>query len=380
MPPTNSGCRAKLCIRFPTPSLILQFSYIGSSKALRCLVLEAALHNEEIVRCATSQQFYDHLRSSFLDLRKIVANNHVTSGFLAITFLLTWIDFLRADFNSFAHHIEGVILALRSYKFALNGKPFPPAISYLAMVSCMSDSCIGFFGDRQRFPADLIPRNYDWLDIYVHRDEIPRALVCFRRAEWMRTVANFKLWAHAQRAAAGHEDSFVEEAIVRQGDAIMADIVAWGERSIPKYEEIGSPEEHTLVSHGNDYYSSYFQHPTTAHTLDPHKFLNFPRVQFQNKAHIEMTLMYIGVLLLVSYATYPRAGHLPFSRWELAVKFCQCFAAYLEADEMDPVNRILHLFYARLTFDDSFPQGTNHLVSIPNSVQNEYGVIINGRK
>ena len=297
----------------------------------------------------------------------MVATNKVTPGFLAMTFLLAWINFLRADFNSFAHHAEGLILALRSYKNALNGKPFPPTISYLAMVSCMSDSCIGFFGDRQRFPADLIPRNLDWLDIYVHRDEIPRALVCFGRAEWMRTVADFKRWAQAQRAIAGHEDSFVEEAIARQGDAITANIVAWGERNIPKYEEISSEsKECSLVPPGDTDYSSYLQHALS--TMDQHKFLNFPRVQFQNKAHNEMTLMYVGLLLLVSYCVYPHAGHLPFSRWKLAVKFCQCFAAYPVADEMDHINRILHLFYARLTFDDSFPQGKHLIVCVPDSV------------
>ena len=332
------------------------------------MILEAALYKEEIVLCSTSQQFYDHLRSGFIDIRKLIANNTVTPGFLAMSFLLAWIDFLRADFNSFAHHIEGVISALRSYKTALNGKPFPATISYLAMLCCMSDSCIGFFGDKQRFPADLIPRNHDWLNIYVHKDEIPRALLWFRRSEWMRIIANFKRWAQAQRAAAGPENSFVEEAIAGQGDAIMADIVAWGERSIPKYEEVGSPDEHTLVPHGKNKHCSDFQPAMTTCTLDPHKFLNFPRAQFQNKTHNEMTLMYIGLLLLVSYSSHPQAGPLPYSRWELAVKYCQCFAAYRVPDEMDPINRILHLFYARLTFDDSFRQGIIHVACISNSV------------
>jgi len=342
------------------------------------LILEAALHKEEIVRCTTSQQFYDHLRTSFLDIPKTVANNSVTPGFLAIIFLLAWIDFLRADFNSFAHHIEGVVFALRSYKNTLNGKPFPPTVSYLTMVTCMSDSCIGFFGDRQRFPADLIPRNLDWLDIYVHRDEMPRAMVGFGRSGWMRTIANFKRWAQAQRAAAGQGDSFVEEAIARQGDAITAEIVAWGERSIPKYEEISTVSKQTLVTPDCGSYGYYFQ--PHLRPSDQGRFLNFPIIRFQDKAHNEMTLLYVGLLLLVSYSTYPQAGHMPFSRWELAVKFCQCFAAYPVPEEMDPINRILHLFYARLTFDDSFPQGTHRLVHVPNTAQNDCGAIFSGRK
>lgn len=225
------------------------------------------------------------------------------------------------------------------------------------MVTYMSDACIGFFGDNQRFPDDLIPHDHNWLDIYVHRDEIPRALVYFARVRWMRTIANLRRWAQTQRAAADFEDPFIEESIARQADAITADIVAWADRTIPKYTETATtaPAETVLVAECNNDDSSYFQQPMSL--FDPHQFLQFPRVQFHDQAHNEMTLMYLGLLLLVSYCTYPPLGDLPFSRWELAVKFCQCFAAFPEAEEMDPVNRILHLFYARLTFDDSFPQG-----------------------
>ena len=336
----------------------VKYDYIGSMKAIRCLILEAALYREELVRCKTSQQFFDNLQITFLDVQRAAANNSVSPGLISAVFLLSWIDFLKADFNSFNHHIEGVILLLRSYRNSLNGKQFPPVICYVVMVASMTDTCISFFGDKQRFPADLIPRDHSWLDIYVHRDDIPRALEYFRRGNWMRTIAKFRRWALTQRAAAAFEDPFVEEAIARQGDAITSDIIAWADRSIPKYIETPNttPSENDLVAEGDNDYSSYFQQPMM--TFDPHQFLHFPRVQFQNRAHNEATLIYLGLLLLVSYCAYPQAGHLPFSRCELAVKFCQCFAAFPEPEEMDPVNRILHLFYARLTFDDSFPQGT----------------------
>ena len=228
----------------------------------------------------------------------------------------------------------------------------------MSMVSVMSDSCIGFFGDRERFPSDLIPKDHGWLKSYVHPDEIPRALISFARCNWMKTVSSFKRWAAAQReAAGGFEDSFIEEAISRQEDIITAEIVAWADRKIPKCLETRTPIDHPLMDEDNEF-GSYFREPLAPY--DPHRFLHFPKVQFQNRAHTEMTLLYLGLLLLVSYSAYPHAGHLPFTRWETAVKFCQCFAAHPNPEEMDPVNRILHLFYARLTFDDSFPQGMIH--------------------
>ena len=336
--------------------------YTGSMKAMRCLILEAALYREEIVCCATSQQFFDYLKNIFLDVQRAIANNSVSPALISAVFLLSWIDFLRADFSSFNLHIEGVILLLRSYHNSLNGKQFPPVVCYIIMVASMTDTCISLFGDEQRFPADLIPRDHSWLNIYVHRDEIPRALEYFGRSHWMKTIANFRRWALMQRAAAGFEDPFIEEAIARQGDAISSDIIAWADQSIPQYTETSksTPTENLLANgDGHEYYGSYLQQPMT--TFDPHQFLNYPRVQFQNRAHNEVTLIYLGLLLLVSYCMYPQVGHLPFSRWELAIKFCQCFAAFPEPEEMDPVNRILHLFYARLTFDDSFPQGTRSI-------------------
>ena len=334
--------------------------YIGSMKAMRCLILEAALYREEIVRCGTSQQFFDTLQNTFLDVRRATTNNAVSPGLISAVFLLSWIDFLKADFNSFNHHIEGVILLLRSYHNSLNGEQFPPIICYVTMVASMIDACISFFGNKQQFPADLIPKDHSWLEIYVHRDEIPHALEYFERGNWMRTIANFRQWALTQRAAAGFEDPFVEEAIARQGDAITSHIVTWADCNIPKYIETPdiTPTTNDLLAECDNDYSSYFQQPMT--TFDPHQFVLFPRVLFESRTHNEVTLSYLGLLLLVSYCTYPQSGHLPFSRWELAVKFCQCFAAFPDAEEMDPVNRILHLFYARLTFDDSFPQGTKY--------------------
>jgi hypothetical protein len=193
------------------------------------------------------------------------------------------------------------------------------------------------------------------MESFLHPADIPRVVVEFTRAEWMRTISNFRQWAVAQREAAGFEDAFVEEAIARQGDAITAGIVAWGDRHIPKYKEIPGPSTQAFqVTQEPNPYGFYGQQMVS---LDPHTFVHFPRAQFQDQWHNEMTLTYLGLLLLVSYSTYPQSGHLPFSRWELAVKFCQCFAAYPDPEKMGIVNRLLHMFFARLTFDETFPQG-----------------------
>jgi hypothetical protein len=330
---------------------LIKLDFAGSLKACRCVILEAALYREDIVLCTTPQQFYNNLNNTFRDIRRATADNTVDSGLVCAIFLLTWIDFLRADFNSFNCHMKGVIVLLRSYKNSLNGKPFPSTVCYALMVTSMFDACIAFFGGNQPFPIEVILRDHSWLDIYVHRDEIPRALIHFSRGEWMRTIANFRRWARTQRATGDFEDPFIEEAIERQGNAITSDIVAWADRSMPKYIETPA----TNPAEGNSDYTPYSQQPISS--FNPHQFLQYPRVQFQNRAHNEMILIYFGLLLLVSYSTYPQSGHLPFLRRELAVKFCQCFAAYPEAEDMDPVNRVLHLFYARLTFDDSSPQG-----------------------
>jgi hypothetical protein len=336
----------------------VQHRYFGSTKALRCVVLEAALYQDEIVRCTTSQQFYNILKSSFLDVQKMITTNSVSPGFIAMTFLPARIDFLRADFNPFSNHIEGVILTLKSYTTNLDGKPFHPTVSFISMICCMSDGCIGFFGDKERFPDDLFPRDFGWVDTFIHRDEIPRALVVFGRVEWVRIIARFRRWAETQRRATGRERKpFVEEAIARQGDAITEQILAWGDRSIPKYEELRAPgpSRPALILRRDGGYNDYIENPIAS--IDSHQFLQFPLVQFQNKEHNEMVMLYLGLLLLVSYSAYPESGSLPVSRWELAVQFCQCFAAYPDKEGMDSVNQILHLFYARLTFDDSFPQG-----------------------
>ena len=112
-----------------------------------------------------------------------------------------------------------------------------------------------------------------------------------------------------------------------------------------------------LAIEGNSDYPSYFE-PQISLCRVSDQFLSFPQLHFQDRNHNETTLTYLGLLLLVSYSTYPHAGHLPFSRWEVAVKYCQSYAAFPEKEEMGIFNRILHLFYARLTFDESFPQGT----------------------
>jgi hypothetical protein len=341
----------------------LKYDHIGSIKALHCIILEASLYKEEIIRCATLQEFLDHLKTCFLDIRQSVASNTVGPQIISACFLLAWTDFLMADFSSFNHHIEGVILLLRSYQQTLQGRPFPPVTSYVATASCSADACIGFYGDKQRFPAELIPRDRCWVETFAHRDEISCANVALGKSTWMRSIANFRRWASTQREAAGFEDPFIEEAIARQGDTITAEIVAWAEKNIPKYTEIPPTpltSQFALLSPGtrNDY-SCYFRGSTMASDL--RQFLHFPKVQFQDRAHCEITLGYLGLLLLVSFSTYPKPGHLPFSRWELAIKFCQCFAAHDNPEEMDMITRLLHMFYARLTFDKSFPQGSVQL-------------------
>lgn len=350
-------------------------------KGLRTLILEAASYRQEIILCTTNQQFYDSLKNTFLDIRRATSSKSVSPGLISCVFLLSWTDFLRADFPSFNYHVEGLVLLLQSYKASLNGSPFSPSMSLVSQIGSMKDACIAFFGDKQRFPSDLVPRDHKWLQAFLHTDDIARATVFFRRSEWMRTVSTFKKWAATQRAAVGFEDPFVEEAIARQGDAITADIVAWGEHALPKYIETptSSPGTEALIDfESSDEFSPYFSHPVTPQS-DAHQFLHFPKVEFQSTDENEMALVYLGLLLLMSYSTYPQIGHLPFSRWELAVKFCQCFAAFPEHDDMDIINRILHLFYARITFDDSFPQGTKSLLFLTNDIQKGNGVIINGR-
>lgn len=323
--------------------------------------MEAGTYREDILCCKTPQQFCDQLKIPFLDIRKVISRKAVCKSLISAVFLLTWIDFLRADFHSFNIHIEGVITLLRSYHNSLNRKLVPPVVNYIARISCLIDSCIGFYGDKQRFPDELIPRDHTWIKTFLPPDEIPRAIVEFTRSEWMRTISTFRRWASTQRAAAGgFEDPFVEEAIARQGDVIAGDIVNWANRTIPKYiETLSTMSIDDHAAQGYNYCSSYLEQPILTTTFDPHQFLNFPRVQFQSEDNCETTMIYLGLLLLVSYSTYPQSGHLPFSRWELAVKFCQCFAAVPNHEEVSMINRIFHLFYARLTFDESFPKGNS---------------------
>jgi len=266
--------------------------------------------------------------------------------------------------HSFNHHIEGVISLLRANRRSLGDKLFPPTISYVAQLSCMTEACTGFFGDRQRFPSDLIPRDYTYLAAYLHPSEIPRALSEFTHIDYVRTISKFRRWASTQRSMAGFDDPFVQEAIVRQGDAITAEIVAWADRTIPQPIETPAtiPLNDVLAIEGNGDYSSYFA-PHTSLCSVPDQFLGFPLLHFQDRNHNEMTLAYLGLLLLVSYSVYPHPGHLPYPRWEVAVKFCQCYAAFPNKNQMSFVNRILYLFYARLTFDESFPQGNLPLKS-----------------
>jgi hypothetical protein len=180
----------------------------------------------------------------------------------------------------------------------------------------------------------------------------------------MKTICNFRRWASTQRAAAGFEDPFVEEAIARQGDVIASGIINWANRTIPTHIEMPSiTQRKDDAAKGYNWSSSCFEQQTGS-PFDPHQFLNFPKVHFQSAAHNEMTMIYLGLLLLVSYSAYPQSGHLPFSRWELAVKFCQCFAAVPNHEEMSMVNRIFHLFYARITFDESFPKGITSLLTL----------------
>lgn len=81
----------------------------------------------------------------------------------------------------------------------------------------------------------------------------------------MRTISNFKRWARTERGTTPYKDSFIKEVIARQGDAIMADIVAWGDRTIPKYIETptASSTETILTAEGmTDYISCLRQIPT----------------------------------------------------------------------------------------------------------------------
>lgn len=223
----------------------------------------------------------------------------------------------------------------------------------------MSDACIGFFGDKLRFPSELLSQEHTWLEAYLLPHESSRALIQFTRSEYLRTISNFRHWASTQRATASFGDPFVEEAIARQCDAITSDIIAWADRTIPQPIETPTtlPLSNVMAIEGDDGYTSYFE-PQLALYCISEQFLSYPRLQFQDRAHTEMTLTSLGLLLLVSYSTYPQSGHVPFSRWEVAVKFCQCYAAYPDKEEMGVINRILHLFYARLAFDESFPQGS----------------------
>jgi hypothetical protein len=222
----------------------------------------------------------------------------------------------------------------------------------------MSDACTGFFGNELRFPSELLPQDHIWLEAYLLPHEIPRAVIHITRSEYLRTISDFRRWASTQRATTGFDDPFVEEAIARQGDAITTDIIDWANRTIPQPIETPTtfPISNVLAIEGNDGDTSYFE-PQPALYCISEQFLTFPQLHFLDHAHTEMTLTSLGLLLLVSYSTYPQSGHLPYSRWEVAVKFCQCYAAYPEKEEMGVINRVLHLFYARLTFDESFPQG-----------------------
>jgi hypothetical protein len=274
-----------------------------------------------------------------------------------------WIDFHDADFPNFSQHIEGLILLLRAYHANLYNQPVHPLIYYVSRLSVATDACIGFFGDKQRFPSELIPRDNSWTKQFLHPTDMPRVLVEFSRAEWMRQISSFRRWTVVQRGQADYEDPFVEEAIARQGATLASQITAWANHIIPAVDKVDD-----TPTFNSGYGESYSQM-----SVD---LFNLPRAQFADTCHNEMTLTYYGLLLLVSYTTYPHGGHLPYPRGTIAVKFCQSFASFSDSGEMDIVNQLLHLFFARLTFDESFPQGIFLCFWLMKSGD---GAMINGR-
>jgi hypothetical protein len=251
------------------------------------------------------------------------------------------------DFQKVHNHLKGI--AIMYTRFLEANVRVSPLLKYIAAVCGYLDTVPGLTGWPLAIPEDILPPDILWLkDLKITAESNQWIQHDFKHVDFQRQIARYKFWATSQRKLERHSEKD-EIKIVEHGHRIIRLLQEWQALNIPPYtEETLSFESSPL----ND-------------TTDPPRFLRYPRCRFDSPLHAEIHLQFYGLILITSFIISPCPGSVSEDRIDTAIKYCQCLAAMgSNPGAMALGTRTFGQFYARLTFDDIYPEGNSKILAL----------------
>ena len=163
-----------------------------------------------------------------------------------------------------------------------------------------------------------------------------------KHVRFQRRAVDFKYRATQRRKENAYNDK-EEMEILEEGLELIEEIHAWQEKNIPPYFE----ETPRLPESDED-----------EDINNSRRFLNYTRLKFESPLHCKIHLLFYQLILIITFVIDPSPGSTSQLRVDAAVKYCQSLAALGPSPSAGaPATRTFGQFYARLTFDDAFPEG-----------------------
>jgi hypothetical protein len=322
-------------------SLTAQYGEAQSNQALRHAVLAKSAAHISRIRGEPSVQAFQHLDRALPLIQEALSTAGPDEALICAVFYVLLTEGSFGEFSKMHNHLKGLaIMYLRASK-SLKGEP-TELWSYMAESAGYLDSICGLLGLPLVFPDALLPRDGRWLKHLMVTPESERWIqLDFKHVDFQRDLARYKNWAESARKRETHTQQN-EAKIVEEGEKLIERLQAWQQDNIPPY----------------------YDEPLTPQSLDDgevtqsRRFLGYSRYQFESPLHAEIHLLFYTLILFTTFVIHPVPGPVSQIRVDTAIKHCQCLAAMGVPSSFAPETRTFGQFFVRLTFDDTYPQGT----------------------
>lgn len=285
-----------------------------------------------------------HVERALPLIQEALSNSPPDEPVICAVFYIMLTEGAFGEFQKVHNHMKGI--SLMYSHFMERHTEISPLMSYIAEVCGYLETLPGLLGWPLVIDDEILPKHKLWLKHLMVTPEFDRWIeIDFKHAKFQRQICRFKYWATSLRKRACHTAKD-ERKIFKEGQKVIQNLINWQEAHIPPYIEV-SPESVDDV-------------------VDSRQFLDYPRLQFESALHAEIHLVFYNLLLITSFIVDPTPGAVSNQRVSTAIMHCRCLAAMgTNPGALAIETRSFGQFYVRLTFDDSYPEGSILDVKIP---------------
>jgi hypothetical protein len=248
---------------------------------------------------------------------------------ICAVFYIMLTEMAFGEFQKTHNHLKGMSLMYLAY-MKKPGAEASLLMQYMAESAAYLDTLPGLLGYPLSIADEILPEDTDWFKHLMTTPESER---------WIRM--DLKHVRFQRRVVDAYNDKDEIE-ILQEGLELIEEIHAWQEKNIPPYFEE----------------TRLFESDQDEDINNTRRFLNYTRLKFESPLHCEIHLLFCQLILIITFVIDPSPGSTSQLRVDAAVKYCQCLAALGPSPSSGaPATRTFGQFYARLTFDDAFPEG-----------------------